>query len=242
MKRFVSVLLLFLMIFSSSITAFALDDISFSINSSDCKVNRLVNFDVVASGNTSLCAATFDFEYDKSLLEFRSADAVNENFTVKYNELENSVRVIFLNPNGVDIKDKSTIFTLTLKTIDSGVTNIDYSVSECVGKDVNFFTVGNCTSDKITIYGTSSDTLDDSKSSNSKNKKATNNKYTGKSKAVDSSENATFDEFGVLNPIYDKDFELIFVGIAIGVGAVVLLGLVFYLGKVSSSKNSKENE
>ena len=71
MKRIIAVITLFM--FLSLLPVRAESAVSFSLSEIECKNNRLVDIEVRAQCDRKLCAATFEFTYDPSVLEFRDA-------------------------------------------------------------------------------------------------------------------------------------------------------------------------
>lgn len=241
-----SISIIFLSFFSSVLTAFAADSIKFECTNQSCNTNRLVTFDIIAECSKNLCAATFEFSYDKSMFEFRSVKSADSSSTVKANEQTNNVKVVYLNTYGQNIDGGKTIFSLTLKAIKSGTGYIDFSVNDCVDKDVKSLSVGNCTSAKITVYGSNVSGNESSNKSNysngSKNKSNKSDSYSGKSSRGDDSEvlsDSAINEMGVINPIDDKNTKFLIAGIIIGAAIIAFILIAFSVGRHSVKKTTK---
>ena len=143
MKRIISVFLIMLLL--STIHVSAAGSVSFSSDSIECKSNRLIEVNFNAECGKKLRAATFEFSFDKSILEFRGIGTPSGTI-VEYNEKQNSVKLSYLCKNGADISSSAAIFTLKFKSINEGYTDISYTVFDCVDSDVQQMPVGSCTS------------------------------------------------------------------------------------------------
>ena len=242
MKRVIAFLTTIILLVMSVQCVFAESKVSFECGDKNCDNNRLVTIDVKADCDKKLCAATFEFTYDKSMFEYRSIKVVDDESMVTANELDNSIKVVYLNTYGKEINNKSTIFTITLKSINSGSGYLDFTVSDCVDSEVNSISVGSCTSAKITVNGTNADNgnANDKNDKNSSNKNDDSN--SGKSNRKDSETSTTtssYDEMGLLNPIKDRNCVFLMLG---SVGAGVLVGIVFVAFKVGKSSAEKKNK
>lgn len=180
MKKLLSFLIIIILIFSSFVSVFAADAVSFDITDCESEKNRLFTIDVVAECNTKLSACTFEFTYDKNMIEFRSAKATDEESRITTNEKSNCLKAVYLNANGKSIKNGEAIFTLTFKAVNSGVGYIDFNVSDCVDSNVEFLDIGNCTSSKVTIKGSSID--EDNGSNNVKSRDSSDKDKSGSSR------------------------------------------------------------
>ena len=125
MKRIISVFLITLLL--STVHVSAADSVSFSADSVECKNNRLIEVNFYAECGKMLSAATYEFSFDKSILEFRGVGTPSGTI-VEYNEKPNSVKLSYLCKNGADISSKAAIFTLKFKSINEGSTDISYTV------------------------------------------------------------------------------------------------------------------
>lgn len=226
------------MLFSSVFEVYASGGIEFSMSDSEIKTNRLVTVNVFAKSDNRLCAATFDFKFDRSLIEFRKANSTDKDSKVKFNQLEDSVRVIFLKPYGIDVKNKTAIFSLTFKTIGKGKADIDYTVKECVNEDVEFMSIGNCSSGTINIYGNKSDILTEKNPASDKDKSDDKSGSSSKHTAENS-----VDEAGILNLNTIKNENSFFVGFVFACGFIIVILLSFSFGKsVGKDKKNKADE
>lgn len=243
MKKLVSILSVLLIIILSCQSVFAVENISFELTNCDTSQNRLFSVDMIAKSSTELSAATFEFKYDKNMIEFKNIKANNSK--VKYNELDGSVKVSYLCADGKNINNGDTIFSITFKAISSGNCFVDFSASDCVDSNANFIDVGNCSSANIQIGNSKEENNNSSKSSsasdkNTKNSKSKNSSHTGS--ADDETSDSEFSDFGLLNNIDDKSTRFLIIGIAIG-SSIIAISLIGYLivKKCLSKKRKTEN-
>lgn len=250
MKRIISSCIAVLITVSTMFSVFAADNIDFKLNNAECNVNRLVEIEVIASSSQRLSAVTFEFTYDKSMFEFRDTKSINTGASVKSNELDNCVKVVYLCTDGTDISNGKAIFTVTFKAIKAGTGYIDFNVYECVDRNVEFMEVGSCTSAKITVnsssqnnesaYNNSSKSSHSLKSSgNSQNNKASESKST---RIETTTSQATVDNLGTINPINDNKYNYIFLGASIGICIILILIFVFFIGRKTASAKNKNNK
>ena len=253
MKRIISVFLIMLLL--STIHVSAAGSVSFSSDSIECKSNRLIEVNFNAECGKKLRAATFEFSFDKSILEFRGIGTPSGTI-VEYNEKSNSIKLSYLCKDGSDISSKAAIFTLKFKSINEGYTDISYTVFDCVDSDVQQMPVGSCTSGRVTVSGKAPDnigTVEMSGSPTEKNTKSTSSpsKSSKSSKSVSSSETgstthsrnnspATFDS--AIQRDYDKITPII-VLCASAVICIAFIGfLLFKISVIRKSQNKKDDK
>lgn len=245
MKKIIAFLITTILVVTTIQCVFADSNINFECSDISCDKNRLVTIEVKADCDKKLCAATFEFTYDKSMFEYRSVKSADDESTITANELDNSVKAVYLNTYGKEIKNKTTIFTITLKAVSLGTGYLDFTVSDCVDSDVNNISIGNCSSAKITVNGNDSNDSNatDKNGINSSNNNDDSN--SGKSSRKDketSTTTSSYDELGLLNPINDQNFTFLMFGI---VGAGVIVGIIFVafrIGKSSAEKKNKDDK
>ncbi len=246
-RRFLSVLMIFSILTLSVMNVNASDNISFELVDAECQSGRLVEIEIVAACSKKLSAATFEFTYDKNMFEFRSVKSSDSNATIKANETSSNLKAVYLNTYGADISNSATIFTITLKTLSAGTGYLDFSVCDCVDADVNWIDVGKCTSAKIIISGGSSNS--NSKNASSSSSSGASSKSSDKSVTVkgtstrefDTTSPATIDNLGLLNPIKSSNTKYLILGIAVGAALVMLLLLVFFIGKRTAAVKIKND-
>lgn len=252
MKKVIILCIVILITFGSTFSVFATNNIDFKLSNAECSINRLVDIDIIASCNQNLTAATFEFTFDKSMFEFRSTKSVDSNANVKSNELDNTVKAVYLCADGTDISESKTIFTITFKAKKTGSGYIDFNVYECVDQNVEFIQVGTCTSARITVGGdskSSADTDNNSSSFGNSNSSARaksddNNKSSNKqnSRVEVTTSQSSIDNLGTINPINDNKFNYILLGIFIGVGIVIVLSTVFVIGRKTAKPKEPLNK
>jgi hypothetical protein len=236
MKKFMVIFFAVSLVLVSIISASAANTIDFSLSDASCYNNRLVEIEVKAKSSIKLCSATFEFTYNKEMFEFRSVKSSDDNSKVQANELDSCVKVIYLNSNGKDLSEDDTVFTITLKAIDTGVGYLDFTVNDCVDSEINSVDIGECSSAKITVNSTSSNSNSNSSNNSSGAKSSSGSSDKSKSKiesSTDSSNLSTIDNLGTisLNELSDKTIKFLIIGVALGVSLVIIVAGAFYLGK-----------
>ena len=250
MKRIISVFLIMLLL--STIHVSAAGSVSFSSDSIECKSNRLIEVNFNAECGKKLRAATFEFSFDKSILEFRGIGTPSGTI-VEYNEKQNSVKLSYLCKNGADISSSAAIFTLKFKSINEGYTDISYTVFDCVDSDVQQMSVGSCSSGRVTVSGKAPDnigTIEKPRSSTEKTTKSASG-TSKSSKSVSSSEtgstthsrnNSPADFDNVIQRDYDKITPII-VLCASAVICIAFIGfLLFKISVIRKSQNKKDDK
>ena len=117
MKKLLLIILMMLLL--PIVHVSAADTVSFSADNIECKNNRLIEVNLYAKCDKKLSAATFEFGFDKTILEFRGVGKPKGTL-VEYNEKSNSVKLSYLCKDGADISSKAAVFTLKFKTISEG--------------------------------------------------------------------------------------------------------------------------
>ena len=138
--------LLFLFFFFSS----AEDSISFSLGSVDCKINNSAEISMRAKCSKKLCAAVFDFKYDKTrlnLTDVKNSDSAN----VSYSDKGGSLTVSFFCKQGADLSDNAALFTLKFKPLSDGNAEVSFNVRDCADDNARLINVGNCSSGTVKI-------------------------------------------------------------------------------------------
>ncbi len=250
MKRIISVFLIMLLL--STIHVSAAGSVSFSSDSIECKSNRLIEVNFNAECGKKLRAATFEFSFDKSILEFRGVGTPSGTI-VEYNEKSNSIKLSYLCKDGSDISSKAAIFTLKFKSINEGYTDISYTVFDCVDSDVQQMSVGSCSSGRVTVSGKAPDnigTIEKPRSSTEKTTKSASG-TSKSSKSVSSSEtgstthsrnNSPADFDNVIQRDYDKITPII-VLCASAVICIAFIGfLLFKISVIRKSQNKKDDK
>ncbi len=243
MKKLFITIYIFIFVFIFSFTAFAESAVSFALSNKSVKPQRLVTIEMKANCVEKLCAATFEFSYDKNMLEFRSAKASDTGSKIKANDTGGKVKLVFLNAYGKEISNSKPIFSLTFKAVGEGNTYVDFNVGDCVNGDVEFLNIGECTSAVISINGSKSQSVQaksgSAKINDSKSSKSSEGKSSKRSNqtATETSPNSTIDEWGVLNPIDDEKTRYLFIGIGGGIAIVCMFMIAFFIGRKSKEKD-----
>ncbi len=249
MKKIVPTILALCSVFLSIISVYASEP-CFELNSITAKSGRLITIDMYAEYGDSLSAASFEFNFNSDMLEFREAKCNDNTALIKTSCTGNTIKSVYLNSNGTNISDKTCLFSLTFKTLCEGESYVDFSVSDCVNSKIERITSGQCVSAAIKVSGNSSANSSDSektdKSSSSSTNKgdASSKSRRGKTQNDDSNENgeSTIDNLGILNPLNDNIARYIFAGIAIGAGFAGVIAAVFVLGRKSAVRKINNND
>ena len=230
----------------------AADSVSFSVDSIECKNNRLIEVNVNAQCGKKLSAALFEFSYDKSILEFRGVKTPSDSMT-EYNENANGFKLSYLCADGADISASSPIFTLKFKSVGEGRTNIAYSVSDCVDSDVQQMTIGDCTSGSVTVTSKAKDTgsapaKNSSQTSKTASKSKSSKQSASSSTAKKESDGATGDsssykDLGNVNDVIQKDFDKATPIIILCTSIVIFIAFIgFLIHKIVSSRKAKQDK
>lgn len=254
MKKLLLIILMMLLL--PIVHVSAADTVSFSADNIECKNNRLIEVNLYAKCDKKLSAATFEFGFDKTILEFRGVGKPKGTL-VEYNEKSNSVKLSYLCKDGADISSKAAVFTLKFKTISEGFSDITYSVFDCADSDIGQMTIGNCTSGKVTVTSKAPDNIgteDKSGSSSAKPSKSTKNySKTSKSAKKSSSSDAgkttrsesESKDSGTFDSVIQRDFDKatpIIVLCASAVICVTFIGfIVFRIHVIRKAQKRKDD-
>ncbi len=241
MKKLFSAMLIFIIILSSVTSIYAAEKISFSLNNVNVDNNRLFTVEMTANCSSPLSAASFEISYDGNMIEYRDIKT-DSTSKISANEVNNKIKVVYLNTYGKDISNGKVIFSITFKALKAGKCHINYTVSDCVDADVKSLDFGNCTSGTVTINGKSDNKTND-KSENKENSKNDSSKTDSMKSEIGEEETtvlSTYDELGMLNPIDDSNTRNLIIGICIGVSAMLFIFVGFTVGKRFGYK--KDNE
>lgn len=126
LRFFILIITVVLLSYGSLITAYSANKVDFVLSDYNCDNNRLFTISMTADSDKKLCAASFEFTYDKSMFEFRSAKVSDKTSKIAYNELSDKVKLVLLNADGINIINGESIFTLTFKAVKSGTGYIDF--------------------------------------------------------------------------------------------------------------------
>ena len=203
-----------------------------------------------AKSNEKISAALFYFTYDKDMFEFRSMKCSDDESEIEYNETDEGVKAVFLNSDGKRISDGDTLFTLTFKSVSSGSSSIDFTVSDCVNSNTEYMNIGKCTSADITVnsksnednYENGENDIEDNGNSKS-DKSRSSSKNSSKSNVKESTATAEINGLGELSSIASPNSQLLIIGIAIGCGSAVTAAVFFVaLNHIIKKKKDKDKK
>lgn len=243
LRFFILIITVVLLSYGSLITAYSANKVDFDLSDYNCDNNRLFTISMTADSDKKLCAASFEFTYDKSMFEFRSAKVSDKSSKIAYNELSDKVKLVFLNADGINIINGEIIFTLTFKAVKSGTGYIDFFVSDCVDSDVNSIDAGKCTSAKITVNSKSEKSGSDKSNSSDKSEKSeTSGSKSERKKTEETTSVSTYDEIGQLNSFDNPNIRLLIIGIVLGASLIAAVMLAYNIFKrIKSNRNKRKN-
>lgn len=243
LRFFILIITVVLLFYGSIITAYSANKVDFVLSDYNCDNNRLFTISMTADSDKKLCAASFEFTYDKSMFEFRSAKVSDKSSKIAYNELSDKVKLVFLNADGINIINGEIIFTLTFKAVKSGTGYIDFFVSDCVDLDVNSIDAGKCTSAKITVNSKSEKSGSDKSNSSDKSEKSeTSGSKSERKKTEETTSVSTYDEIGQLNSFDNPNIRLLIIGIVLGASLIAAVMLAYNIFKrIKSNRNKRKN-
>ena len=240
LRFFILIVTVVLLSYGSLITAYSANKVDFDLSDYNCDNNRLFTISMTADSDKKLCAASFEFTYDKSMFEFRSAKLSDKSSKIAYNELSDKVKLVFLNADGINIINGEIIFTLTFKAVKSGTGYIDFFVSDCVDSDINSIDAGKCTSAKITVNSKSEKSgSDKSNSSDKSEKNESSGSKSERNKTEETTSVSTYDEIGQLNSFDNPNIRLLIIGIVLGASLIAAVMLAYNIFKRIKSNSNK---
>lgn len=243
LRFFILIITVVLLSYGSLITAYSANKVDFVLSDYNCDNNRLFTISMTADSDKKLCAASFEFTYDKSMFEFRSAKVSDKSSKIAYNELSDKVKLVLLNADGINIINDEIIFTLTFKAVKSGTGYIDFFVSDCVDSDVNSIDAGKCTSAKITVNSKSEKSGSDKSNSSDKSEKSeTSGSKSERKKTEETTSVSTYDEIGQLNSFDNPNIRLLIIGIVLGASLIAAVMLAYNIFKrIKPNRNKRKN-
>lgn len=243
LRFFILIITVVLLSYGSLITAYSANKVDFVLSDYNCDNNRLFTISMTADSEKKLCAASFEFTYDKSMFEFRSAKVSDKSSKIAHNELSDKVKLVLLNADGINIINGESIFTLTFKAVKSGTGYIDFFVSDCVDSDVNSIDAGKCTSAKITVNSKSEKSgSDKSNSSDKSEKNESSGSKSERKKTEETTSVSTYDEIGQLNSFDNPNIRLLIIGIVLGASLIAAVMLAYNIFKrIKSNRNKRKN-
>lgn len=243
LRFFILIVTVVLLSYGSLITAYSANKVDFDLSDYNCDNNRLFTISMTADSDKKLCAASFEFTYDKSMFEFRSAKVSDKTSKIAYNELSDKVKLVLLNADGINIINGEIIFTLTFKAVKSGTGYIDFFVSDCVDSDINSIDAGKCTSAKVTVNSKSEKSGSDKSNSSDKSEKSeSSGSKSERKKTEETTSVSTYDEIGQLNSFDNPNIRLLIIGIVLGASLIAAVMLAYNIFKrIKSNRNKRKN-
>lgn len=243
LRFFILIVTVVLLSYGSLITAYSANKVDFVLSDYNCDNNRLFTISMTADSDKKLCAASFEFTYDKSMFEFRSAKVSDKTSKIAYNELSDKVKLVLLNADGINIINGEIIFTLTFKAVKSGTGYIDFFVSDCVDSDINSIDAGKCTSAKVTVNSKSEKSGSDKSNSSDKSEKSeSSGSKSVRKKTEETTSVSTYDEIGQLNSFDNPNIRLLIIGIVLGASLIAAVMLAYNIFKrIKSNRNKRKN-
>ena len=243
LRFFILIMTVVLLSYGSILTVFSANKVDFVLSDYNCDNNRLFKISMTADSDKKLCAASFEFTYDKSMFEFRSAKVSDKTSKIAYNELSDKVKLVFLNADGINIINGEIIFTLTFKAVKSGTGYIDFFVSDSVDSDVNSIDAGKCTSAKITVNSKSEKSGSDKSNSSDKSEKSeSSGSKSERKKTEETTAVSTYDEIGQLNSFDNPNTRLLIIGIVLGASLIAAVMLAYNIFKrIKSNRNKRKH-
>ena len=234
---------------SLPLQAHAADSASFSLDTKQTSVNRLVDIGVHAQSNQLFCAALFSFTFDTALLEFRGVSTPAGAKTEHHLD-GSTLTVSYLCAQGTKIADNPAVFTLSFKAIATGSASIAFSVKECVNADVVFIPVGSCNAGQVTIGGTAAATEKAEKTTSVKTTSAKTKKDKQKQKkkdaqhpssASDGEEDAdALTDLGTISNVVQQEPDRLTPLIVLIVSVVAgILFLVYFIYRIKTDRKNK---
>lgn len=232
MKRTVASIVTLCIFLTLSVTAFGADS---KIIAQDvtCKNHRLFTIYIGLDTNESLTAGSFYIEYDKSCMEFRSADEAIPNSQVEFSEQSDRVKIIFLCHKPVKAADCKKLFSLKFKSKSPRKSKVKISCDDLVNKDVESLSSPKSTRCTVTITGIKSSSVTSNHHSKiSDNTKATDDNKSSKTETLANSNNNS------VKILSQQKFPIIpiIIGVAIVSTTVVV---AFYMNRKAAGRANK---
>ncbi len=242
-SRFLLVVLISVLVFPK-ITVNAENNALFELSGELYGVNRLADIELKATYDRKLSAVTIELSYDKTMFEFRSIKAVEDNCLVKAYENQDFVKAVILCQDGIDISSCRTIAVVTLKTLKQGKGEINLKAYDCVDSNVNSIDECSCNNAIITVDKNSSQGRSDGKGldkASSEKSERTKSNITDVESDTENTQ-ATYDNLGHLNGFSVNVLHYIIVGALAGGALVALILTAYRLGKRSAEDKKDKSD
>lgn len=238
MKR-TAILIITIIILSCSVFSVNSAGVSFSLESAEVDLNRIATIGVSCSNSADLGAAVFEFDYDKSALEFRGCESES---LVRSNFSGDKLKVVFYNQ-----QNSSGLFNLKFKAVGDGGSDVNFKISDCFSKSGGSLPVSSGSSGVVNTAGKASNVNNSSKSSSPLSGKA--DAVKGKSSAADDNgdlpggddtDDKALTDLGELNDNPERSyFPYVIVGCGV-LGLIVILTFTV-IKIIKSVKKQKKN-
>lgn len=239
MKR-TAILIITIIILSCSVFSVNSAGVSFSLESAEVDLNRIATIGVSCSNSADLGAAVFEFDYDKSALEFRGCESES---LVRSNFSGDKLKVVFYNQ-----QNSSGLFNLKFKAVGDGGSDVNFKISDCFSKSGGSLPASSGSSGVVNTAGKVSNVNNSSKSSSPLSGKA--DAVKGKSSAADDNgdlpggddtDDKALTDLGELNDNPERSyFPYVIVGCGV-LGLIVILTFTVIKIIKSVKKQKKKN-
>lgn len=241
-----------------ALPVFATENVSFYMDEATCGTNRLMDAAMHARGPAPLCAALFEIFFDASILEFRGVKAPDGATVVSSSGDGGRVKLSYLCAEGISLSSGNVLFTVSFKTLAEGNASISFTVSECVGTDAEFLSVGTCSAGAVTVRsqttaaqnrqkssrlsGTTSSGKTTSRTANgSRGQTGSSVKQTSDSDTPVSTEQKALDGKSI-NDVIQKDYDRVVPLVLLSLSAILALIFTgFLVLKLKQRRTDKQN-
>ena len=157
MKHIITTVISIIILSCSMFSAYSAETVKFSLESAEVDLNRIATIGVSCSNSADLGAAVFEFDYDKSALEFRGCESES---LVRSNFSGDKLKVVFYNQ-----QNSSGLFNLKFKAVGDGGSDVNFKISDCFSKSGGSLPVSSGSSGVVNTAGKASNVNNSSKSS-----------------------------------------------------------------------------
>ncbi|MDO4881803.1 MAG: hypothetical protein Q3975_00500 [Oscillospiraceae bacterium] len=240
MKRTAILIITLIILSCSMFSAYSAETVNFSLESAEVDLNRIATIGVSCSNSADLGAAVFEFDYDKSALEFRGCESES---LVRSNFSGDKLKVVFYNQ-----QNSSGLFNLKFKAVEDGGSGVNFKISDCFSKSGGSLPVSSCSSGVVNTAEKASNVNNSLKSSSPLSGKA--DAVKGKSSAADDNgdlpggddtDDKALIDLGELNDNPERSyFPYVIAGCGV-LGLIVILTFTVIIIIKSVKKQKKKN-
>ncbi len=237
--------IVFIVIFSFSITVQAEEVVRFNLNDTASKNNRIFTITVSGDGDENISVGTFVFEYNADVIKFRDVNKINDTSKVKFKEEVGKLTVIFLDEKGVDLSKSAKLFTVDFKAENfTAPQEIALITADCVNKNVESFdsiggkstvsVIGKTSDDKEQSANSSETSQDKTESTEEKVSSSYDTENQQMIQSVVTDTNAENVQNSVLKiEAKDNTWSIFLSGAGLMLALVIIVTLAFYVGRKS---------